>query len=445
MKIATIGAGSLIWGPTVNTDFLLHPALDGAELMLMDVNPATLELVRRFAERVRAERGSAVTINATTDRDVALRNADYVLVAISVGGDAMWQYDAVYPQRYGIVQTMGDTVGPGGLMRALRHIPVLLDIGADMQRLSRPNAVMIQLTNPMNPICKALDSLEGIRVVGVCHGAWDTEAIIARQLAVPKDEVEVRAAGNNHNIYATEISVAGETWRGDDLAAIAPRLFDKPFRREVWRRYGGYVGNNTRHPIEFLPDFLTEQWDFGRAWGATPIRGWDDPFFNPRHDTPRRELERAIGDPRPIQWDEERLPGTLRFDEDGRVHIRHSHEIIDNLIAALEHGDEIKLHLNLANDGAIAGVGAEHNVEMPVTVRGETIKRSSIVLPEKVTEQVRRVAEEQTLIAEGARLGDKGLLMDALSMDALVPDRRTAERLLHEMGDHQRAYIPWWS
>jgi alpha-galactosidase/6-phospho-beta-glucosidase family protein len=302
---------------------------------------------------------------------------------------------------------------------------------------------MIQLTNPMNPICKALDSLEGIRVWGICHGAWDTEAIIARQLGVPKDEVHIRAAGNNHNIYATEISVGERTWHGDEIGEVVPRLFDKPFRAEVWRRYGGYVGNNTRHPIEFLPDFLTEEWDYGRAWGATPISGWDDPFFDPRHETARADLERAISHPRAILWDDEHLPGTMRFDGE-ELHLRHSHEIIDDLIAALERGGEMTMHLNVPNVGAIAGVGPEHNVEMPVTVRNGQIERSSFNLSQGVTEQVRRVAEEQTLIAEGAIRGDRALLVDALSLDALVPDRGTAERLVREMGEHQKAYIPWW-
>jgi alpha-galactosidase len=410
----------------------------------MDVNARSLGLVERFARRLKEERGSSVTIRATTDLEEALIGADYVLVAISVGGDEMWRFDAVYPERYGIFQTIGDTVGPGGLMRALRHIPVLLDIGRIMQRVSTPDAVMIQLTNPMNPICAALAGLEGVRVLGVCHGAWDTEAIIARRLQVAKDDVHVRAAGNNHHIYLTELCVEERTYDGETLAEIAPQIFDKPFRAEVWRRYGGFVGNNTRHPIEFLPDFLTEDSDFGRTWGATPIVGWDDPFFDPRHETAAIELERAISHPEKVIWEWDHLPGTLRFTDEGRVRVRHSHEIIDDLIATLEYGGEMTLHLNVPNEGAIAGLSRNHNVEMPVSVRPDSLQRSEFVLPPGVTEQVRRVADEQLLVAEGAVKGDRSLLVDALSLDALVPDRRTAEMLVEEMGEHQRQYIPWW-
>ncbi len=102
MRIVTIGAGSIAWGPAINIDFLLHPALDGAELVLMDIDPAALELVRRLLERLIGERGLAKTVIATTDLETALRDADYVLTAISVGGDRLWRYDAIFPQIYGI-------------------------------------------------------------------------------------------------------------------------------------------------------------------------------------------------------------------------------------------------------------------------------------------------------------------------------------------------------
>src|SRR5690348_14413306 len=102
MKIVTIGAGSIVWGPTINTDFLVNPELDGAELVLMDINAETLDLVQRFLERLIRENGFKKTITATTDLEEALRDADYVLTAISVGGDRLWRYDAIFPQVYGI-------------------------------------------------------------------------------------------------------------------------------------------------------------------------------------------------------------------------------------------------------------------------------------------------------------------------------------------------------
>src|SRR5688500_3085546 len=116
MRIATIGAGSVAWGPAVNVDLLLNPRLDGAELVLMDVEPTTLARVQRLLQRLVAERGFRKTIRATTDLTEALRGADYVLVAIAVGGDRLRRYDAIFPQIYGIFQPVGDTIGPGGLM-----------------------------------------------------------------------------------------------------------------------------------------------------------------------------------------------------------------------------------------------------------------------------------------------------------------------------------------
>src|SRR5215207_9396100 len=259
MRIVTIGAGSIAWGPAINIDFLLHPALDGAELVLMDIDPAALELVRRLLERLIAERGLAKTVIATTDLETALRDADYVLTAISVGGDRLWRYDAIFPQIYGIFQPVGDTIGPGGMMRALRHTPPLLNIGKKILEVSKPGAPLLQLTNPMNPLCGALEQLEGLIVYGICHGVDDTEGIFAKQLGVPKDQVRIRAAGNNHNIFCTEIEVGDETYTQERFSELGTEIFDTPFREEVYKRYQGLVANYSRHPIEFLPDFLNPE------------------------------------------------------------------------------------------------------------------------------------------------------------------------------------------
>lgn len=155
MKIATIGAGSLVWGPTINIDFLLNPDLDGAELMLMDINPESLARVGRLLERLVSERGFNKTVRATTDLRDALRDADYVVTAISVGGDRLWRYDAMFPQIYGIYQPVGDTIGPGGLVRALRHAPALLEIGRTMVESEQARCANAPADEPdESPLCR---------------------------------------------------------------------------------------------------------------------------------------------------------------------------------------------------------------------------------------------------------------------------------------------------
>lgn len=442
MKIVTIGAGSLVWGPTVNTDFLLNEALDGAELMLMDTNADTLRIVKRYLDRLVQERAFSKMIRATTDLEEALTDADYVLVAISVGGDRLWRYDAIFPQIYGIFQPVGDTVGPGGMMRALRHIPPILEIARTLRRVGKGEPVLIQLTNPMNPICAALQHVEGVRVYGLCHGVWDTEAIIARQLEIPQSSVHVNAAGNNHHIYCTEVRISDRVYGQEELHELTPAVFDTPFRAEVFRRYGGLVGNNTRHPIEFLPNFLTPQSGFGRDWGTSPIAWEIDPMRGEPRDNDRKRLADAILGNAPLQWAPPEEGAGVQVRDDRTLRIGHSHEVIDGLLAALEQGHEFAVHLNLPNRGTIEGVGAEHNVEIPVTLRRGAVERPHIRFANfALTAEVERVATEQTLIARAAVEGDRGMLVDALAMDALVPNRDIAERLVKEMTLYQRDYI----
>ena len=442
MKIVTIGAGSVVWGPTINIDFLLNPALDGAELTLMDVNPESLGLVERLLNRLIDERGFDKTITATTDVREALTDANYALTAISVGGDRLWRYDSIFPQIYDVFQPVGDTIGPGGLVRALRHAPPLLEMGRTLRDVGAPGATLIQLTNPMNPLCDALGTIEGITVYGVCHGVDDTARLIAERLGVPRDEVDVQAAGNNHNIFCTEIRVGDEVYDQARFAELTPQIFETPFRAEVWKRYGGLVGNHARHPIEFLPGFLTVEHEFGRKWGVRPIAQEIDPMLGSRQDRSRELLARALAQPDPIAWREGRGGGGLRVNDAGRVETGHSREGLDGFIVALTQGGDFFIHLNVPNETTIEGVSPEYNVEVPVWFENGREVRKPIRFNEAIMAEIERVGKEQHLLAQACLDPDEDLLVKSLAMDALVPSREVATRLVREMTEYQRDYIP---
>lgn len=442
MKITTVGAGSLVWGPTINVDCLLNPALDGAKLMLMDVDAAALAAVKTLLERLVAERGLRKTIAATTDLTEALRDADHVIAAISVGGDRLWRYDAIFPQIYGIFQPVGDTIGPGGLARALRHAPALLRIGRTMLAVARPGAPLIQLSNPMNPLCAALGRLDGLPVYGVCHGVQDTERLFAERLGLPREAVRIEAAGNNHHIYCSHVVVKDEVYPQERFAELLPRVVDGPFREEVWRRYGGLVGNHPRHPIEFLPGFLTAESGFGRAWEVPPLAVEIDPLRGERHDRPRRLFDAAAAQRAPLAHRPDGAGGGLSVDGAGQVAVGRSREGIDLLIAALAHGEEHAVHLNLPNEGAIVGIDPAYNVELPVTLRRGTPVRAPVRFNDAITRQIDRVGKEQHLLATACLDADEEPLIESLSLDALVPSREIATRLVREMLGFQREYLP---
>jgi alpha-galactosidase len=441
MKIVTVGAGSLAWGPIVNTDFLVNPRLDGAELMLMDIDPRNLGQVQRLLDRHIRERGFRKTVTATTDLREALTDADFVITAISVGGDRLWRYDAMFPQIYSIFQPVGDTIGPGGLVRALRHAGPLLNVARTMRDVSRPDAVLIQLTNPMNPICAAIEHLGGVRTYGICHGIDDTRTFVAKQFGKAVDSVRIDAAGNNHLIWCDRIEIDGEVYSQDRFHELVPTVFDTPFRQAVWERYGGIVGNYSRHPAEFLPGFVTQEHRFGEDWGFPPLAEAIDPMYGERQDLAHGRIDRALQQPEPIRWRTEARQGGLSIGDDGIVETGQSREPLDDFILSLHDGSPLEMHVNIANDGAIAGVNPAYNVELPVRFEDGRPIRRPITFNDRITAEIERVGKEQHLIGQACVAYDRDLLVDALALDALVPTRDLAARLVDEMIAFQRDYL----
>ena len=162
MKIAFIGGGSMQWTALLTIDLALTDALAGATLVLHDIDAGALELMTRAAERITTQLGRDLPIEATTDRAEALRGADFVILCVAIGGLAAMRNDLAIPWRYGVAQSVGDTVGPGGLARGLRHIPFAVQVAREMEQLC-PHAWLLNLTNPMTTICRAVTRATSIR------------------------------------------------------------------------------------------------------------------------------------------------------------------------------------------------------------------------------------------------------------------------------------------
>jgi alpha-galactosidase len=178
MKTAFIGAGSVVFSRNLILDILSWPELRHSTLSLMDIDAERLGVIEALARRVVSNNGLPTRIEATTDRRSALDGADYVIVMIQVGGLAPFEHDIAIPLKYGIDQSVGDTLGPGGVFRGLRTVPVLLDIAHDMEELC-PDAIMLQYSNPMAINTWAVTKAASIRTVGLCHSVQGT----AQQLA----------------------------------------------------------------------------------------------------------------------------------------------------------------------------------------------------------------------------------------------------------------------
>src|SRR3712207_3860559 len=198
-KIAIIGAGGYVFPLRLIGDLLSFPALRESELALMDIDLGRVERTAGAARELVEHYGFPTRIQTTDDRRRALDGADYVIVTFQVGGLAAYRTDVENPRRYGLDQTVGDTLGPGGVFRFVRSAPVYRAIADDMRELC-PDALLINYANPMAMNCWLLDRL-GVRAVGLCHSVQGTSRMLARELGVPYDEVHFVAAGINHQAW----------------------------------------------------------------------------------------------------------------------------------------------------------------------------------------------------------------------------------------------------
>src|SRR3954454_23500302 len=209
MRITIIGGGSYQWTPKLLVDFVNTPVVRDAEVVLHDIDPAPLPRMVELARHLAAVRGVSLTARATTDRRDALRDADFVVVNISTGGFRSMRHDLEIPERHGVRQAVGDTVGPGGVMRALRTIPVFLDIARDIEELC-PDAWVLNLTNPMTTICRALTRETSLKTVGLCHEITITQFLLSLLLDESFLDLPLTVGGVNHLPFVTALDVAGD-------------------------------------------------------------------------------------------------------------------------------------------------------------------------------------------------------------------------------------------
>ena len=257
-KIAFIGAGSTVFARNLLRDLFTFPELHGAEIALMDIDPERLRATEIVANRVAERAGARPTIVATTDRRRALDGADYAICMIQVGGYRPGTVtDFEIPKKYGLRQTIADTLGIGGIMRGLRTIPVLLDMCSDMEELC-PDVTFLQYVNPMAMNCWAIGRASKIKTIGLCHSVQGTAGELARDIGVPLDEINYVSAGINHMAFYLRFERDGE-----DLYPRIRQVIDEGrvpswnrVRYELFRRVGYFVTESSEHFSEYVPWFI---------------------------------------------------------------------------------------------------------------------------------------------------------------------------------------------
>ena len=275
-----IGAGSVIFCKTLVSDILASDALKDSEICLMNRTRPKLDRMENFVQRMISDNDLPAQVWSTLDLDEALKGSKYVIVMIQVGGLEAFKHDYEIPMNYGVDQCIGDSLGPGGIFRGLRTIPVLSDIVKKMEKFC-PDAILLNYANPMAACCYALGKVSNVPYIGLCHGVQTTLDLISSYVDVPKDQIDQVCAGINHMAWFLSLKDKRD---GRDLNPILRENIEKPeyymnekVRAEVMRHFGYFMTESTGHLSEYIPWFRSSKKvlhlycdmpDFGGATGA---------------------------------------------------------------------------------------------------------------------------------------------------------------------------------
>jgi alpha-galactosidase len=407
-KIALVGAGSTVFARNLIGDILRRDALADATISLHDIDETRLRTSEIVANKIVATLDAPARIETTTDRRRSLDGADHVMTMFQVGGYIpSTVIDFEVPKKYGLQQTIGDTVGIGGIMRGLRTIPVLLDVCHDMEEIC-PDAWLLNYVNPMAMLCWAVSRSSPIRTVGLCHSVQGTAHELASDVGVPLDEIRYRCAGINHMAFYLEFERMTASGREDLYPLIAARAaVDPPPRRhelsdavryDVFRRLGYFVTESSEHFSEYVPWFIKrDRPDLIERFGI------------PLDEYPRR-CERQIAG-----W--ETLRARLE-DPGSRITVRPSVEYGSSIIHSIETGAPCEIAGNVMNDGLIDNLPAGCCVEVPCTVDGTGIHPLRIgPLPPQLAALIQTNVNVQALTVEAALTGKREHVYHAAMLD----------------------------
>lgn len=434
-KITLVGGGSYSWGPGVMANILQQPFLAGSRVVLHDIDAEALALVHGVVQQYRDLADGDVTIEATTDRDAALQDADYVVVTISTGGLQMMRHDLAIPERFGILQTVGDTVGPGGLLRALRNVPVFLDLAGAMERLC-PRAWMLNCSNPLSVLTRVVNKETAIRALGVCHGVRGVAAQLASFLGVERGAAAYVNSGIDHCAWFTDFVVDGAPASErlvnmglDDWLALPPAqaredeifggLFTVRCGLLLGRQLGALPAIGDRHLVEFMPRFL-EGADAVQRYGL--LRTTVDER-QARRQTSRERLQRVAAG-----TDKAELPTPS--------------DDVAGWIAALAGGPVIEDNLNAPNVGQIPQLPAGAVVETRGVLDASGCRPLVSPLPAALAATVAPHVWRQELTVEAAVEGDLDKVLAVLASDPLGGPAESVRPMLEQMLAATRQWLP---
>jgi alpha-galactosidase len=429
-KIAMIGAGSVVFCKLLMADIMATPALEGSEFALMSRTMPKLKNMEEFAKRMLKDNGIKGEVWSTLDRREAIKDADFVVVMIQVGGVGAFELDYKIPLKYGVDQCVGDTMGPGGIFRGLRTIPVLLDIARDMEEVAKPGAIMLQYSNPMALNCLAIGKASSIAFTGLCHGIQTTLQEMATWLNIPKEEISYTCGGTNHLDWFLTLERNGR-----DIYPDLVKVFEKPeyykaekVRAEMFRQFGYFATETTGHTSEYVPYFRKNQKAMDLYCDEPGFGGQTGAYY-----TWCKTVADKYADKNMLDYESTKIEG-------------RSIEYCSYIMEAVVTDIPFRFMGNVRNDGFITNLPRGCCVEVPTFADKTGLHPSSIgKLPPQCAALNRTQINVHELSTEASLTRDPEHIVHAIALDPLsaaVCTLKEIREMATEMLEAEREWLP---
>jgi alpha-galactosidase len=422
VKVAFIGAGSVEFTKNVVTDLCAFEELHGAlELSFHDIDATRLGYADALARRISEQTGAGARVSSDLDRLAAVEGADYVVNAVQVGGYPATRADFDIPAKYGVRQTIGDTIGIGGISRGLRTLPVAMGIGEDLAKAA-PDAYLLNYSNPMAMVPWSVYAGTAFqRVVGLCHSVRDTHAFLASLVGIPLQDVDFRTAGFNHQAFVLRFEHHGEDLypRLREVIDADPEL-QRRVRVELFQHLGYFPTESSEHSAEYVPWFM-------------------------RHDQEIERFRIFVGDY--LQRSERNIDeyeATRRELEDrATLAVRPTSEMASEIVYAQQTGTTHELYVNVRNEGLISNLPQDCCVEVPALVDQDGVHPQAVgALPTQLAALNRTFLNVAELTVRAVLEGNREHVYHAALLDpntsATLTMRQTramCDELLRAHGD----------
>ena len=433
-KIAFIGAGSFGFTRSLVRDILTFPAFRDCTLALMDIDDERLAYIKKAVERIIEEGKYGARVIATKSRAEALKDADGVVCTILAGGVNVWRYDVEIPKKYGVDINVGDTRGPSGIFRALRTIPIMLDICADIEKYC-PEAIFLNYTNPMAMLCRAMKGkYNNINVTGLCHSVQGTAEMLARWIGAPMEEITYLCAGINHQAFYLEYK-----WNGKDAYPLIRKAVERPeiykeeiVRNEMFIHMDYYVTESSGHNSEYnawfrkRPDLIEKYCNHGTGWNPGTYAYILNDYLR-REDNWKNDI---------TKWLNQK-----------EIKLERGHEYAAYIFNAI-FGDNtlFEFNGNVRNFGLIDNLPEGCCVEVPAIASKNNLRSVHVgPLPEHLAVLVNTSARCEELAVEGALEGDPRKVFHSICFDPLtsaVLSLSEIKSMVDEMFEANREYLP---